>query len=120
MTIRTTLEAGLTPVVAHEIKDRSITWPRRAAGPGRARRRVARDALSLLARHEDSAYEGSAPAKARGQSLGRPSKLTRHQRQEAIQAPRRERGNTYRNRPQLQCQREHDFETDDVGVIAIQ
>jgi len=51
--------------------------------------------------------EGRERAKARGQSLGRPFKLTPHQRSEAIR--RRDRANRYRHRPHLQRPPEHDF-----------
>jgi DNA invertase Pin-like site-specific DNA recombinase len=51
--------------------------------------------------------EGRERAKARGQSLGRPFKLTPHQRSEAIR--RRDRGNAVGHRPQLQRPPEYDF-----------
>src|SRR4051795_11872893 len=50
--------------------------------------------------------EGRARAKARGQSLGRPHKLTLHQRREALQ--RKEAGEPLRrDRPQLRRQCQH-------------
>jgi hypothetical protein len=52
--------------------------------------------------------EGRARAVARGQKMGRPFKLTDHQKREAIK--RRNQGETLADiRPQLQCQPGHDF-----------
>jgi DNA invertase Pin-like site-specific DNA recombinase len=54
--------------------------------------------------------EGRARAKARGQSLGRPFKLTQHQRPRSRQATRQGRGNACRDRAELQRQPTDDRE----------
>src|SRR4051794_36311425 len=50
-----------------------------------------------------------ARTKARGQSLGRPHKLTLHQRREALQRKGRRRASAG-DRPQLRCERQHHLE----------
>ena len=57
--------------------------------------------------------EGRARAKARGQSLGRPHKLTVHQRHEAI--ARRAQGEE--SLSEIECQRGDDFEA--IGMTAL-
>jgi len=57
--------------------------------------------------------EGRERAKARGVKLGRKPKLTDHQRREAIRRRYRRRAGA-RDRPQLQCQPQHDFEAHSV------
>ena len=54
--------------------------------------------------------EGRERAKARGEKMGRPPKLTPHQQREAIRRRARRRGGA-QDRPQLQRQPQHDFTT---------
>ena len=62
--------------------------------------------------------EGRERAKANGHSLGRPFKLTAHQRSEAIR--RRDRGGiSHRHRPQLQRAPKHNFATDGVKTFSV-
>src|ERR1700732_7022 len=62
--------------------------------------------------------EGRARAVARGQKMGRPFKLTDHQKREAIK--RRNQGETLADIPELQCQSGDDFEIDCMSTGVIQ
>jgi DNA invertase Pin-like site-specific DNA recombinase len=55
------------------------------------------------------ASEGWERAKARGVHMGRPSALTRHQREEVLARHRQGQGDASRHRAAVQCEQKYDF-----------